>query len=75
MPSKQQARPAGGIGLDTLRRWFEENKRANPQTWMDAIIDVLRSQPPAGFHTGQPTQQEQEQLRLRKWVLDNFREA
>jgi len=71
----KRAKPASALGLDTLRRWFETNKKANPQGWMDAIVGILRDQPPASFHTGTPTPQEQESIRLRKWVFDNFRES
>ena len=73
MADKRKARPAGGIGLDTVKRWFDENKKANPQGWMDAIIEILRSQPPKGFYGHERmTFEDQQRQSRRKWVLANF---
>ena len=75
MASKLETKPTGGIGLDILKRWFAENKRANPQGWMDSIVELLRSQPPKGFHTGPMRFNDQRHQVLRKWVLENFSEV
>lgn len=75
MADKRKAEPTGGIGLDILKRWFAENKRANPQGWMDDIIEILRSRPPKGFHGPDPMKfEDQLDQRMRDWVFTNFGE-
>ena len=74
--SKKKARPAGSIGLDVVRRWFEKAQREKPQHWMEDIVEVLRKPPPKVTYTGEkPTPKETEQLLLREWVLKNFSEV
>lgn len=74
--AKQKIRKTGSMLPDWLFDYADQLKKEdilqNPEYWMDAIIDVLKTGAPKSLYTGEMTPQEYELQRWRQFIGQHF---